>query len=329
MNQATPIISIAIPVYNVENFLPRCIDSVLNQTFQDFEIVCVNDASPDNSLQILKDYKKRDSRIKIIDKANNEGLMRARHTGYQNAGGQYVFFLDSDDFIPSDALESLLNKAVQADADITVGNMALVNPQGRQVIKQRAALVGDSARSYLRSTLNWNTPSLCGSLFKRSLFDNCEYTALMNHGYSEDRILLTEILTQRNPRISSIDQVTYYYWMNSGSITHSKPTDKAVTEQFKALYNSYDTVQKADWGLDCDNNGFMIRYLSLYIERGCDVNLLKSIDSRNNDLLRFGTMKRYVGTRLATHTWLCANFPPYRHAMHATRLLIRKLQGKY
>lgn len=323
-----PKISVLVPVYNVEKYLPRCLDSVLGQTFQDFEIVCVNDASPDGSMAVLKRYAESDSRVVIIDKPQNEGLMMARRTGYKNAGGDYFFFLDSDDYLPKDALQALYEQANESGADITVGNMELVNERGRKVLRPRARRVGASSKSYLKWMLNWGSPSLCGSLFSRKLFDGYEYTALMRQGFSEDRILLTEILTRRNPRVAAVDTVTYYYWLNNESITRKRPNDKSVTEQFKALYLCYDIVNEAKWGLDDDNKNFIIRYLSLYVEKGCSPALLRSIDGRNADFLRFKEMKRYVGARLATHTWLCCNMPLYRPTMHGIRLMIRKLQGK-
>lgn len=323
-----PKVSVLVPVYNVEKYLPRCLDSVLGQTFQDFEIVCVNDASPDGSMAVLRHYAESDSRVVIIDKPQNEGLMMARRTGYKNARGDYFFFLDSDDYLPKDALQALYEQANESGAGITVGNMELVNERGRKVLRPRARRVGVSSKSYLKWMLNWGTPSLCGSLFSRKLFDGYEYTALLRHGFSEDRILLTEILTRRNPRIAAVDVVTYDYWLNNESITRKRPNDKSVTEQFKALYLSYDIVNEAKWGLDDDNKNFIIRYLSLYVEKGCSPALLRSIDSRNADFLRFNEMKRYVGARLAAHTWLCCNIPGYRPLMHGIRLVIRRLQGK-
>lgn len=324
----SPEISILIPVYNVEKMLPRCLDSVLSQSFKDFEIVCVNDKSPDNSLAILREYAEKDPRVKIIDKPRNEGLMMARYTGYKNAAGRYFFFLDSDDFIPGDALQSLHSKAVETGADIVVGEMALVNTAGRKVMKHRPEKTGESYLSYLKSILHWNTPSLCGSLFSQSLFDGYSYTALMNHGFSEDRILLTEILCQRRPKVATVDSVTYYYWQNNESITRSIPGEKAVTEQFKALFRCYDTAENAEQGLTADNRNFIIRYISLYVEKGCDPAMIKGIDPRIGQLTEFRVMKQYVGTRMAAHTWLCCNLPFYRRAMHGLRLIIRKLQGK-
>ncbi len=110
-------ISVIIPVYNVEKYLRECLDSVVNQTLKDIEIICVNDGSTDNSLEILKEYEKQDSRIKIIDK-KNEGAGVARNHGLQIASGKYIYFMDSDDFLDNNALEILYTKISEENADI-------------------------------------------------------------------------------------------------------------------------------------------------------------------------------------------------------------------
>lgn len=110
-------VSVVIPVYNAEKYLRRCLDSVLNQSFQDWEAVCVNDGSIDGSLAILKEYAKCDSRFKVVDKKNG-GASDARNVGVQKASGEYILFLDSDDFIHSQLLEITFNLAQQNSADM-------------------------------------------------------------------------------------------------------------------------------------------------------------------------------------------------------------------
>ena len=102
-----PKISVIVPVYNVEKYLARCLDSIINQTLADIEIICINDGSTDNSLEILNDYAKKDSRIKIIDQTN-AGLSCARNAGMQIAQGEYIGFVDSDDWIDLDFYEKLV-----------------------------------------------------------------------------------------------------------------------------------------------------------------------------------------------------------------------------
>ncbi|ULQ60045.1 glycosyltransferase family 2 protein [Brucepastera parasyntrophica] len=111
-------ISIIIPVYNVEKYLRECLDSCITQTLRDIEIVCVNDASPDNSSAILDEYAKKDNRIKVITHEKNLGLGGARNTGISAASGEYVWFVDSDDFISPHSCEILYSYAKQKNADI-------------------------------------------------------------------------------------------------------------------------------------------------------------------------------------------------------------------
>ena len=110
-------ISVVIPVYNTQNYLNECIDSVLNQSFKDFEIICINDGSTDNSLSILSDYEVSDERIKVISQ-QNRGLGASRNEGLKLAQGEYVLFLDSDDYLTPDALEKLYNQAYANDLDL-------------------------------------------------------------------------------------------------------------------------------------------------------------------------------------------------------------------
>lgn len=111
-------VSVIIPVYNVEEYLEKCLDSVCNQTLKEIEIICVNDCSPDNSLEILDVYSKKDSRIKILNRSKNGGLSAARNTGLKLATSEYVYFLDSDDWIDLDYIEKMYIAAIENNANI-------------------------------------------------------------------------------------------------------------------------------------------------------------------------------------------------------------------
>lgn len=112
-----PKISVIVAIYNVAPYLERCLDSILNQTFQDFEIIGINDGSTDNSLEILEKYAHRDKRIKIINQTNS-GAGYSRNIGIAHAAGTYLSFIDSDDWIDPQFLEKVYRLALQSDADI-------------------------------------------------------------------------------------------------------------------------------------------------------------------------------------------------------------------
>jgi len=113
-----PVFSLIIPIYNVEKYLTDCLDSCINQTFKDIEIICINDCSPDKSNIILNEYAKKDSRIKVITHEENKGLGGARNTGIAAATGKYTWFIDSDDMISLDACELLFSVINKTNAHI-------------------------------------------------------------------------------------------------------------------------------------------------------------------------------------------------------------------
>ena len=115
----TPLVSVLIPVYNVEKYLSRCLDSLINQTLTDIEIICVNDGSTDGSLKILKQYQEKDNRIVIVDKKNG-GLPSARNAGLDRARGQYVGFVDSDDYVEPSMFETLYKTAKKKNSEVVI-----------------------------------------------------------------------------------------------------------------------------------------------------------------------------------------------------------------
>ena len=115
---SSPKISVVIPVYNVEQYLAQCLDSIVNQTLKDIEIICINDGSADNSLNILNEYSNKDSRIKVCSFETSNGPLTARKTGVECAEGEYIMFVDSDDYLALDASELAYNKAVEMDVDM-------------------------------------------------------------------------------------------------------------------------------------------------------------------------------------------------------------------
>lgn len=116
---ATPLVSIIVPIYNVERYLAECLDSLVNQTLQDIEIICVNDGSPDNSADIVRKYMQADSRIKLIEQ-ENRGLSGARNAGLKVAKGEYVYFMDSDDWLEHDAMDVCYQKAIRGNVDVVL-----------------------------------------------------------------------------------------------------------------------------------------------------------------------------------------------------------------
>jgi len=130
----SPKVSVIVPIYNVEEFLPRCLDSLLNQTLKEIEIICVNDGSKDNSLNILNEYAQKDARIIIINQENN-GASSARNNGLIHATGEYIGYVDADDWVEKDYYKLLYENAKRYNADIACGEIIRPNaPRKKDII---------------------------------------------------------------------------------------------------------------------------------------------------------------------------------------------------
>ncbi|MBR6126509.1 glycosyltransferase [bacterium] len=135
-------ISVVIPVYNSEKYLRECLDSVLSQTYNNLEIICVNDGSTDNSLDILKEYAEKDGRIAIIDK-ENQGAATARNAGLKKATGEYVIFFDSDDYMSNNTLEELYKSSKENDADVTICKTNNINMHLGKIVPNELSVIDE------------------------------------------------------------------------------------------------------------------------------------------------------------------------------------------
>ena len=123
------LVTIVLPIYNVEKYLNRCINSIVNQTYKNLEIILVDDGSPDKCSQMCDEWEKKDTRIKVVHK-QNEGLGMARNTGIENATGDYICFFDSDDYLELTAIEKLYKLAKKTDSDIVTYGYSKVDDSG-------------------------------------------------------------------------------------------------------------------------------------------------------------------------------------------------------
>ena len=126
------LISVIVPIYNVEKYLTKCIESIINQTYENLEIILVDDGSPDNCPIICDEYAKRDSRVKVIHKKNG-GLSDARNAGLDIATGEYIMFIDSDDFVEIDMMESMMNNMIDNNVDLVVCNIKYIYDNSEKV----------------------------------------------------------------------------------------------------------------------------------------------------------------------------------------------------
>lgn len=209
-------ISIIVPIYNTEPYLQRCIDSILHQTYRNLEIILVNDGSSDACPRICDEYSLKDNRIKVIHK-NNGGLSSARNAGIDIATGQYIGFVDSDDFIEDDMYGALLSACLKNNAEISMC--------GRYYVREGKAIphftlpnqVIWNNKNAIKNLLMWNNidSSACDKLFKNALFEGVRFPQGL---ITEDIFIIPEIIDKANS-IIHIGKPKYYYCVRENSIS--------------------------------------------------------------------------------------------------------------
>lgn len=244
-----PIISIIVPVYNSEKYIQRCINSIINQTFINFEVIFVNDGSIDNSLEILNSNKSLDSRIKIINQ-ENFGTGEARNNGLRNALGEYILFVDSDDTIESLMLEEMYKKALEENSDIVICEINRVLSDGKKV---RDNIYNNiNKNNIFSSILSFSIrSSVWDKLYKKELFikNNIFFP---EKTYDEDNGIVFKLIFFAK-HISFIDKYLYNWYIieNSKSNSVSKDRIKSISnilvERYNFLieYKIYDTYEIA------------------------------------------------------------------------------------
>ncbi len=213
----SPAISVIIPVYNVESFLPRCVDSVLSQTFRDIEILLIDDGSTDSSGQLCDELTLTDGRIRVIHKENG-GIGDARNTGIDHAQGEYLIFLDSDDYIDADMLETLYGLVLKYKTKIAACTIA-DHFKTREVKKHSGRIYLLSPQEAMRDILRGKRSnySVCTKLIHRDL---CESHRFRKGKTYEDVLYMPGLLLLAE-RVVLIDRPMYHYWHRSSSICSS------------------------------------------------------------------------------------------------------------
>ena len=238
-------ITVIIPVYNVEKYLDKCVQSVMNQTYTNLEIILVDDGSPDNCPKMCDDFAKGDSRIRVIHKQNG-GLSDARNAGIDIATGEYLMFVDSDDYIAPTMVEKLYTALKTANADISICNFFYVGesngddyserntnlPIKNEVIASESVLKNKSQKDK-----PWYWIVVWNKLYKKEVFENIRFQVDKLH---EDEYIFHEIFFNAN-RIACISDGLYYYVQRKDSIMGNKMNYKRLdaTEALLLRCNAY------------------------------------------------------------------------------------------
>ena len=225
-------VSIIVAAYNIEDYIKRCMYSIVNQTFKDIEIIVVNDGSTDNTLNIINDFAKNDARIKIIDKKNG-GLIEARKSGLEIASGEYILFLDGDDWLHLEAIEKLYKEAKKDNFDIVLYNFYLAYDNNKLEEKSSFEEIVKHEDDYLKLSLTGQIgANIWAKFLKRKFLIDNNIEFVKNITYAED-VATTNLLFMYSPKVSTIDENLHYYYQRENSVT--KVVDEKVFDIPKAL----------------------------------------------------------------------------------------------
>lgn len=218
------LISVIIPVYNVEEYLEECMESLANQTYANLELLFVDDGSTDNSLSILKNYRERNPNINIkIFEKNNGGQSSARNLGIQKASGEYLAFVDSDDYVTETYFEDLLNCIEKYQIKIAMSKMTKTEAELRTI--REVEILKGSFLELVEKLYSIDYPSVspCAKIYHKSLFKNVKF---VNGIIYEDGIFFYEIIDKIDT-IGLVDSVNYFYRTNENSTTTKKINKKS------------------------------------------------------------------------------------------------------
>lgn len=252
--------SFIVPVYNTEKYLKKCLDSLVNQTYKDFEIIVVNDGSTDKSSSIISKYQKKYKNIIVIDK-ENEGLSMARNRGVQKSSGKYIIFVDSDDYVSNKLLEEVDKKI--DDSDILRFQLATEDEEYTKINEYHEegfeSMCGYDAFKYL-SSYHFVEPAWCYVIRKNYYIEN--KFSFKKGVYHEDFGLIPYVIYKAR-KVKSIDFIGYYYIQRNGSIMNNNDYKKTVKKAFDML-EQYKTMRLFAKNINRKNNldDYFLSYIS-------------------------------------------------------------------
>ncbi len=257
-----PKVSVVIPAYNSDKSLEKSVNSVLNQSLKEIEIILVDDGSTDRTPTLFQHYKLEDNRVEVVTHPKNKGLGAARNSGIQKASGKYILFLDSDDYVESDALEFLYKKASNENLDILQGQYVEHRKKYRKIVPPYLPVFSKpiSGLAYFRQK-NFIRLMACVKLWKTDFLkqNKLEFPV----GFFEDMYFTIKAYTLAQ-RINNIEFAFYHYMVHEQSISHQKPTQKHIDNYQNVLDNFQEFLR--DKHLSHSRSNFPIAYAQYMVE---------------------------------------------------------------
>lgn len=234
-------VSIIVPVYNTEKFLDTCLSSLVNQTLNDIEIICVNDGSTDNSLDKINSYAQKDSRIKVINQENKK-QGAARNNGLRAATGEYIGFVDSDDWVDLNYYEKLYNTAKKYNSDIALAaNIRIGNGKTKKRLDITKEEVANTLQEKIDIGNQAKNPCPTNKIYRHSMLKDNNIT-WPEGVYCEDKLFTIKAVYYANS-IVTVPGVSYYYFRNPNSTVHTK-SKKHTTDKNQAKKDVLEFLRK-------------------------------------------------------------------------------------
>ena len=248
-----PIISILVPIYGVEKYIQRCVESLLEQTYRNIEFIFVNDYTKDKSVEILKEiidsYPNRKSQIKIINHERNRGLAAARNTAVENAHGDFILHVDSDDYVATNIVEKLVKKQVETNADIVCTDLYRCVDQNKEEIKYP---YDENNESFIRNIFYGKQESwIWGKLIRKRLYVDNAIKVEEGCNMAEDFQVLPRLAYFSN-RIAYVKEPLYFYECTNASSYCKKVNEIQKMQQWRSFEINYDFFKNTDLKMGLD-----------------------------------------------------------------------------
>ncbi len=301
-------VSIIVPVYNTSKYLDKCLNSLVNQTLADIEIIIINDGSTDNSVDIINRYKKDFSNIVLINKRNC-GVSAARNDGIRIAKGKYIGFVDSDDYIATNMYEKMYKTSIINNSDVVVCDLYEIN--AHRIKKMSSGLNKNlGSKNQIRANMNNINSTLCNKIYKTSILKNNLFTVNMEY---EDVEFLYKLFPKLN-NISYVDSALYYYNVRDDSKTHT------YSDTWYKLLDNLDII--INYYKDNDlYNIYKNEIEYMYIKYSLGTFLKKT--SKYSDITKFNEAYKTAFNKLNIL------FPTYKSNKYLHRINIRNLYFLY
>ena len=314
-----PKISVIVSVYNTEKYIEKCLDSLLNQTYSNIEIVVINDCSTDGSLKILKKYAKKYDNMILIENKENKGLSYSRNVGLEKATGEYIGYIDSDDYVDSTYYEQMMKAIKKEKSEIAIADMKIVYEDGSFPDYVSKGCNGEV--NTLNIIKNGLAASACNKLFKREIIEKYKFS---EGKLNEDlAVILPSIVAAK--KISYVENNNYYYVQHTGSIQNSRFSDR----RFDIFYGVELTLKRIKGCKNYAKISQAIIYEQLIVLLIYVIPKEKNLIRRHHILKKYNQLSKKYNIRRNQYFWKFLEEQGRKHAIYYKILFKLNCNGLY